>query len=263
MAGLGVLLVAALSLAAALGFGRVSVEALRRARVADEARRFARTSEAWIFLLVAGSLAAAGLRQVTLLVMDVVPAAAPLELALFQALHVPAALSMIALMHLTARRLSGSPVVAGLAAAVFLGVAIVGIGYLYTGGFAATSEWSSTWVQGNEAAKSMILAFFALPSLTAAGLLIFAAHGIGGAEAKRIRIASLAATTFYVAFTMESVGATGLGLALGRALTLLAALLALFTYAPRDPFEALAARLGLQHAAGLPERATVAEAEQV
>lgn len=217
MAGEGALVTAAVTLVACAAFGHVAVRVLRDPPALSPAPAQLR-AEGLLFLLIAATLLPTGLQQL----VGYAGMWPHLETALYQALHVPVALSMVVLMHVTAKRLAGHRIVAMAAAALYALLGVIGIVALYVAGAQA----------GSHEVVSMVLAFLALPAMTATGLLVLAALQVGGVQARRIRMASLSAAVFYTAFTMDAVGASGFGLFAVRCVMVGAAVLAYGAYFP-------------------------------
>lgn len=187
-----------LSVAAFAGAGVFAHAALRSAR-ADRA-----THESAVFLLLAGTAFVMALRQA---VGDFAPPA--IDAALYQALHVPAAMSMVVLMHLTALRLTRSDAVSLVATGLFTVLAAACVAQVFAADFSQSTP--REWMAANESAAAGLFGLFTFPALTAAGLLVFAARDLRPDLAQRLRLASLACAVFYLAFTVDAVDPRAVG----------------------------------------------------
>lgn len=212
----------AAQLAGVLGLAAAAV--FVHTAIAGRARDAEATHEAAVFLLLGGTVGLLALRHGL-----PEPWRAASDGTLFQAMHVPAAMSLVVLMHMTAKRLTRHELVALGAAGLYAVLSAASLALVFGADLRALPP--RDWIAANPEVASVLFGLFTFPALTAAGLLVFAAHGIGGASARRIRLASLSCSLFYLAFTMDAVDPRpGGAIALGALMLAAAALarLALF-----------------------------------
>jgi hypothetical protein len=226
----GVQLLALATFLGAAVYAHAGVQGARRARDGGA------THETAVFLLLGATLAVFALRQA------LPPLSRPsLDVSLYQALYVPAAMSVVVLMHMTASKLTRSKLLPLGAAGLFMVLAATVVAYVFGADFG--DQAPRDWMSANEEAASVLFGFFTFPALTAAGLLVFAAHQIGGEDARRIRLASLSCAVFYLAFTIDAVDARAVGAVALSALMVLAAGLAHLAFFPRPWMDILDPRL--------------------
>ncbi len=213
-----------LGIAAAAAFGALGFRIIRRA--ADV------RAMGSVFLLIATTLALHAVGTLTMVFSQ--GSDTLVSAALQQVAYVTAALSMVPLMGITARQLSKSRWLAFAASGFFLALALIGVSWLYTAGYTTTPHLGTPWAVPQETATSMLLAFIAMPALTAAGLLVFAAHKTRGNDGRRMRLASLATSLFFTAFTMDAIGAASITAPALRFVMTGAAVLGFAAFFPRE-----------------------------
>lgn len=218
----GALVNAGVSLVASACYGFVSVRLLRR-RQAFSTPLFMGIVAVFLFL--------ASIRQVAAGFQNVA-----LDRTIFLVNLFPAAYSIVPLMFVVGRIRSEQVAVARWLTFAFLVATTVGLVFAYLGGITGptTSDWGTDWTVNSLVTRVTILLAILVPGVVAAAYLIRVGRRVRGATGRRATLLGWSCGVFYIVFTADAFGLSGIPLVTARLLTAFAAILAYLAYA-RDP----------------------------
>lgn len=191
--------------------------------------------------LVALYLFLAALRQVAAGLENV-----SADRAIFVALLIPAGFSIVPLMVVVAKIRSEKPALERITMLGFVSAITIGLVFAFLDGITGptTSDWGTDWRINSPVARALIFLIMLVPGLVASMYLVRVGRSLGSAVGRRATLVGWSCGVFYVVFTADAVGLSGLALVLARLLTALAAMLAYVAYARQEPAEEPPGTLG-------------------
>ena len=217
----GALVNSAVTAFAAACYGFVGIRLVRRGH--------ARATSLFMGL-VALYLLLAALRQIAAAFENV-----EVDRTIFLLLLAPAAYAIAPLMVVAGRVASDNPNVNRTLMGASLLASSVGLGFAFAGGISGptTSSWGTDWRLNSTVARALVLFAILLPGLIASVYLVRVGRRVTTAPGRRAVLLGWSCGVFFVVFTADAFGLSGLSLVLARLLTALAAMVAYVAYARR------------------------------
>lgn len=155
--------------------------------------------------------------------------------ALFLALIAPAGLAIVPLVFLAVALRTEDVRRAGIVAALFLGLSLVGLAFAYAGGITGpvVSDWGTEYAINSLVAKAMLILLLTLPGVAIGAQLAVSGARAGGPDGRRAKLVGVSCAVYYVVFTIDAFGLEGWALFAARLVTAGAAFVAYAAYAPQ------------------------------
>lgn len=188
-----------------------------------------------LFATIALYLALAAARQVAAALSVNDPSYVDVDRGIYYAVVIPAALVIVPHMHLVSFVHWGDVRRSRLVAAMFLAVVAIGIAFGYLGGVEGpvASDFGTDWSLRSPVTKVLLVAAIMLPGIAGSGLLLVTARRLGERDRRRVARTGWATLAYFLVFTLDAFGLSGIPLLLARLLTAATGVLAWSAY--REP----------------------------
>jgi hypothetical protein len=216
---------------AAAAYGAAALAAQRR----QTRLRRATSAAPLLFATITVYLAVAALRQGAAWMSGQDPSWVAVDRFLFLVVIVPAAVVIVPHVHLVTLVRWGRPRLSAAAAAAFLAIVLVGLGFAYAGGIEGpiTSEFGTDWTMRSAVTKAVLLAGIMLPGLVGSGLLVAMAQHLEGDGRRRVRSIGWSCLVYFLVFTLDAFGLAGLPFLAARLATAATGIVAWRAYQPQ------------------------------
>jgi hypothetical protein len=228
---LGALATAAATMTAAAAYGAAAVAAQRR-----QWRMGRSTSAApLLFATITAYLAVAALRQGAAWLSGMDPAWVEVDRFLFLVVIVPAAVVIAPHVHLVSLVAWGRARLSRGLAAAFLALVFVALAFAYLEGVEGpvTSPYGTDWTLRSPVTKVLLLTVIMLPGLLGSAGLVWMARRLDAAGRRRVGFIGWSCLVYFLVFTLDAFGLSGILLLAARLATAATGLLAWLAYRPR------------------------------